>query len=128
VRLFAAGAGALTGSRARRNFAGMPWLLRLFVAVATVLALVAGPMPPGAIADAAIVQNVIAPSSGQSDAPCTDKSACRDYCGCAANPAASNSPSPLVVRRLMPPKYHLAATSLSGISIEPELAPPIVAR
>ncbi len=64
-----------------------------------------------------------------SDMPCTGHAPnCIDHLGCLAIPALPTSPASLAVPfRWTSVAYHFSATPLSGISVEPELSPPILA-
>ena len=61
--------------------------------------------------------------------PCADhKPACIVHLGCVAVPALPASPASIAVAfEWALPDYDFAATSLSGISVKPELSPPILA-
>jgi hypothetical protein len=53
---------------------------------------------------------------------------CIDHLGCLAIPALPTSPASLAIAfRWTSVAYHFSATPLSGISVEPELSPPIPA-
>jgi hypothetical protein len=53
---------------------------------------------------------------------------CIDHLGCLAIPALPTSPASLAIPfRWTSVAYHFLATPLSGISVEPELSPPILA-
>jgi|SRR5215216_3443193 hypothetical protein len=62
-------------------------------------------------------------------APCGDhKPTCIDHLGCISAPAMPASPALLAVAfEWASPIYELATAALAGISVKPELSPPIIA-
>lgn len=61
--------------------------------------------------------------------PCTGhKASCIAHLGCLTVPALAGSPVALAIPfRWTSVAYHFAATALSGLSVKPELSPPILA-
>jgi len=104
-------------------------LLTVCLALAFLVGVTAQHMPCGMAQAGTAVRADMADRCAGPQPSCTDHMpACIDQLGCLTLPALPVSPASMAIGfEWTAPTYHVAAAALSGISIEPELSPPILA-
>jgi hypothetical protein len=104
-------------------------VLTLCLAVTLIVGVPGGLVSCGMAEAQVVMSGHTADECSATQPPCADhRSTCIDYLGCAAVPGVAASPALFaVVLEWTSPRYEPPRSTLSGISIEPELSPPILA-
>jgi len=103
-------------------------LLMVCLALAFIVGVTAQLLPPSVLELQTTISAHMADGCDGPQPPCTGQMPCVDHVGCVAVSALPALPTSIAVAfEWTSIDYHLAPNLLSGISVKPELSPPILA-